>query len=78
MKLLLENWNFKEEKSKITNGYKISNHVIPFSFELITLLVLKLQMDIQFASWTDFLIVYHFNQNSNNVNLTHLHVMLNI
>ena len=37
MKLLLENWNFKEEKSKITNGYKISNHVIPFSFELITI-----------------------------------------
>ena len=36
MKLLQENKNFKEEKSKIKNGYKISNHVMPFSFELIS------------------------------------------
>ena len=62
MKLLLENWNFKEEKSKITNGYKISNHVTPFSFKLITLLVSTqnynkmynwyLKKNIKFASWT--------------------------
>ena len=51
MKLLLENWNFKEEKSKISNGYRISNHVTSFSFELITLLdstqiIIKCTIDI--------------------------------
>ena len=45
MKLLLENWNLEEEKSKITNGYKIPSHVIPFSFELITIFIFQTKRD---------------------------------
>ena len=51
MKLLQENKNFKEEKSKIKNGYKISNHVMPFSFELISNQIIMKLILIESINW---------------------------